>query len=66
MMNDSIRFFLTRFGLTVTQIDELLALALARGGNYADLYFEYRENNSVSLEERIIKATSRSIAPPPR
>src|SRR5690349_12679889 len=62
MMNDAIRFFLTRFGLTVAQIDELLGLALARGGNYADLYFEYRENNSVALEERIIKATSRSIS----
>jgi TldD protein len=62
MMNDAIRFFLTRFGLTVAQIDELLAQALGRGGNYADLYFEYRENNSVSLEERIIKAAARSIA----
>ncbi|MFL6214253.1 MAG: metalloprotease TldD [Blastocatellia bacterium] len=61
MKNDAIQFFLSRFGLTVAQIDELLATALARGGNYADLYFEYRENNSVSLEERIIKATSRSI-----
>jgi TldD protein len=48
MTNDAIRFFLSRFGLTVAQIEDLLATALARGGDYADLYFEYRENNSVS------------------
>ncbi|HKP13624.1 MAG TPA: DNA gyrase modulator, partial [Blastocatellia bacterium] len=62
MTNDAIGFFLSRFGLSVTQIEDLLATALARGGDYADLYFEYRENNSVSLEERIIKTTSRSVA----
>ncbi|HEY9231381.1 MAG TPA: metalloprotease TldD [Blastocatellia bacterium] len=62
MTNDAIGFFLTRFGLTVGQIEELLATALGRGGDYADLYFEYRVNNSVALEERIIKSTARSVA----
>ncbi|HKQ04458.1 MAG TPA: metalloprotease TldD [Blastocatellia bacterium] len=62
MANDAIRFFLSRFGLTVGQIEGLLATALARGGDYADLYFEYRVNNSVALEERIIKSTARSVA----
>ncbi|MFL6278248.1 MAG: metalloprotease TldD [Blastocatellia bacterium] len=62
MTNDAIRFFLSRFGLTVGQIEDLLATALARGGDYADLYFEYRVNNSVALEERIIKSTARSVA----
>ena len=58
MTNDAIRFFLSRFGLSVGQIEQLLAAALARGGDYADLYFEYRVNNSVALEERIIKSTA--------
>jgi TldD protein len=62
MTNDAIRFFLSRFGLSVGQIEQLLALALARGGDYADLYFEYRVNNSVALEERIIKSTARSVS----
>jgi Predicted Zn-dependent proteases and their inactivated homologs len=61
MTNDAIRFFLSRFGLSVGQIEQLLATALARGGDYADLYFEYRVNNSVALEERIIKSTARSV-----
>jgi TldD protein len=62
MTNDAIRFFLSRFGLSVGQIEQLLATALARGGDYADLYFEYRVNNSVALEERIIKSTARSVS----
>ena len=61
MTNDAIRFFLSRFGLSVREIEQLLATALARGGDYADLYFEYRVNNSVALEERIIKSTARSV-----
>lgn len=61
MTNEAIHFFLSRFSLSVRQIEELLATALGRGGDYADLYFEYRTNNSVALEERIIKSTSRSV-----
>lgn len=58
--SDAAGFFLSRFGLTVGQLDELLALALARGGDYADLYFEHRLSNSVGLEEQIIKSAARS------
>jgi TldD protein len=55
-------FFLDRYGLTYHDIDDLLAVALARGGDYADLYFEYRISNSVGLEEQIIKSVSKSIS----
>ncbi|MGA9772414.1 MAG: metalloprotease TldD [Blastocatellia bacterium] len=61
MENDAIKFFLNRYGLTTTQIDELLATALARGGDYADLYFEYRVGNGVNIEEQIIKSAAKSV-----
>ena len=60
-MDDAIKFFLNRFGLTTGQIDELLATALARGGDYADLYFEYRVGNGVNIEEQIIKSAAKSV-----
>src|SRR5262249_12110161 len=60
-MNAAIRFFLDRFGLTLANIDSLLSAALARGGDYADLYFEYRLSNSLGLEEEIIKSATKSI-----
>ena len=62
MTTDAIKFFLNRFGLTVGQLDELLSAALARGGDYADLYFEYKLMNSVNIEEQIIKSAMKSVA----
>ena len=39
----------------------LLALALERGGDYADLYFEYRVGCDVILEDEKIKSLGRGI-----
>lgn len=62
MTDEAIEFFLDRYGLTVGDIEKLLAAALSRGGDYADLYFEYRISNSLNLEEQIIKSASKSIS----
>ncbi len=61
MKEDAIKFFFDRYGLTTGQIEKLLATALARGGDYADLYFEYRVANSVNIEEQIIKSATKSV-----
>lgn len=62
MGTDAIQFFFERFGLTFGDIDKLLATALARGGDYADLYIEYRLSNSVNIEEQIVKSASKSLS----
>jgi TldD protein len=62
MNTDAIKFFFDRYGLTYGDIDKLLATALARGGDYADLYFEYRVANSVNIEEEIVKQAAKSIS----
>lgn len=62
MQTDAIRFFFERYNLTYSEIDKLLGAALARGGDYADLYFEYRTSNSVGVEEQIIKSATKSIS----
>ncbi len=62
MSHDAIAFFLTRYGLTMQDLNTLLGEALAAGGDYADLYFEYCRTNSLNLEERLIKAANRSVA----
>jgi TldD protein len=61
MITDAIKFFFDRYGLTAGQIDGLLATALGRGGDYADLYFEYRVSNAVNIEEQIIKSAAKAI-----
>ncbi|HEX5733070.1 MAG TPA: metalloprotease TldD [Blastocatellia bacterium] len=62
MGTDAIQFFFERFGLTFGDIDNLLATALSRGGDYADLYIEYRLSNSVNIEEQIVKSASKSLS----
>src|SRR5262249_3880103 len=61
MSKQAIQFFLDKYGLTVGQIDQLIATALARGGDYADLFFEYRVAHSVGAEEQIVKSATQSV-----
>jgi TldD protein len=42
--------------------ERLLGAALACGGDYADLFFEYRASGGVSFDEGIVKAASRGVS----
>jgi TldD protein len=42
--------------------ERLLGVALARGGAYADLFFEYRAGGGLSYDEGILKAASRAVS----
>jgi TldD protein len=42
--------------------ERLLAVALSRGGQYADLFFEYRAEGGFTFEEGILKAASRGVS----
>ncbi|MFB3109213.1 MAG: PmbA/TldA family metallopeptidase, partial [Candidatus Binatia bacterium] len=55
-------FFDQRFGVTSRDLDKVLSRALESKADYADLYFEYRSNESISLEEGMVKNASSSIA----
>src|SRR5262245_58012469 len=41
---------------------KLLSIALSRGGDYADLFFEYRAAGGLSFEEGITKSASRGVS----
>jgi TldD protein len=59
-MTEPIKFFTGKFNISVSDIESLLGVALSRGGDYADLYFEYATLNSLNLEEQIIKSANRA------
>jgi len=40
----------------------LLEIALAQGGDYADLFFEYRASGGISFEEGITRSASRGVS----
>jgi TldD protein len=56
------RFFSDAFGITQQTLHGLLSAALAHGGDYADLYFEYRAKDTLTLEEGILKNASKNIS----
>jgi TldD protein len=55
-------FFDRQFGVTSRDLDKILGQALERKADYADLYFEYRVNEAVGLEEGLVKQGSRSTS----
>ncbi|HEY6459825.1 MAG TPA: metallopeptidase TldD-related protein [Polyangiaceae bacterium] len=42
--------------------EKLLAVALSRGGDYADLFFEYRAAGGLVFDEGILKSASRGVS----
>ena len=58
-LNKSI--FFEQHNVTTTDLGTYLSEALSRGGDYADLYFEYRINHSIVLEEQIIKSATKGV-----
>src|ERR671937_767151 len=58
-LNKSI--FFANYNLTAADLETYLSEALSRGGDYADLYFEYRINHSIVLEEQIIKSATKGV-----
>jgi len=53
--------FFRQHNLTTSDLETYLCEALSRGGDYADLYFEYRVNYSIVLEEQIIKSATKGV-----
>jgi TldD protein len=44
-------YFLNEFGIDETLCRKLLAKALSRGGDFADLFFEFTVSNYIGLED---------------
>ena len=55
-------FFGKKFALTGQDLQSYLGEALSRGGEYADLYFEYLATTSLSLDESIVKSATQGVS----
>ena len=54
--------FFGQCGLTNRQMEQVLETAVERRADYADIYFESRTAEALSLEEGIVKKASRSVS----
>lgn len=50
------------YAIDAATCGRLLDIALGRGGEYADVFFEYRAGGGFSFEEGILKAASRGVS----
>ncbi len=48
--------------VSVPEMERLLGLALGRGGDFADLYFQHHQTSSIVLEEGIVRTASAGIS----
>ena len=55
------KFFQDRFGIGLEEMKKILNVALSKGGDFSELFFEYRISNLVNMEEDIIKESSEDI-----
>ena len=54
-------FFRDTFAIDTAVLNELLGVALSRGGDYAELYFEHRESGSITFEEQVVKSVGGGV-----
>ncbi len=50
------------FGFGKEDLQKLLAFGLSKGGDFSEMFFEYKISNSVLMEEDILKNASESIS----
>src|SRR5215471_6494553 len=61
-MRFSESIFVSRFNLTRRDLEGYLAEALSQGGDYADLYFEYLQTSSISIDESMVKSAAQGVS----
>jgi len=52
---------LTRFGVTRNDLQKVISVALEKGGDYADLYFEHTLDNGLGLQDGEVNRASSDI-----
>jgi TldD protein len=55
-------FFDRNFGIRNRDLEKILDAAIGKKADYADLFFEYRRNEGISLEEGMVKNCSQATA----
>ena len=55
-------FFNDRYAIDTAIASDLLAVAMSRGGEHAELFFEHREGSNITFEQQAVKTASRSTS----
>ncbi len=58
----ALAFFNDRYRIDPAVMSSLLSLALSRGGDFAELFFEHRTNSAIQWEDQRVKSASRNVS----
>ncbi len=50
-ISEAVKNYLTHFEVTTAMLQKIIATAMSKGGDYADLFFEHKTSNSLGLED---------------
>jgi TldD protein len=53
-------FFGDRYAIDTTVAAELIGIAMSKGGEHAELFFEHRDGSNITFEQQAVKSASRS------
>ncbi len=62
MINPPALAFEDHFNISPADLQKILNISLSRGGDFSELYLEYKIYNFINMEEDIIKETAESIS----
>ncbi len=57
----NINFYTDYFKVDTNIINKVISVALSKGGDFCDLYFQYSESNSLTLEDGVVNKTFAEI-----
>jgi len=60
--SESLQLFNDRYSIDPAVMSSLLSVALSRGGDFAELFFEHRTGSSISWEDQRVKSASRTVS----
>lgn len=56
------QFFNDRFSIDEAVMESLLGAALARGGDFAELFFEHKRSGAISFEDQRVKSSHAALS----
>jgi len=61
-ISENVNIYLNHFEVTTTMLQKVIAAAMSKGGDYADLFFEHKNSNSLALQDGKVNRAHSNIA----
>ncbi len=60
-ISENVKSYLDHFEVSAEMLQKVIATAMSKGGDYADLFFEHKISNNISLQDRKVNRASSNI-----